>query len=472
VEEPLIEWDGSREISFGQGWIAVTPIQSTHSPIGVFVNDSALTQSALDAVKQDVVAVFCSILGNIVERMQAEEVIRESEQKLKNALAELEKTYKQLQELDKMKSDFISIVSHELRTPLTSIKSSANILLKGGPQKHPIDERELELLNIIINNTDRQTRMINNLLDISKIEAGVLDMQMEPVDIVNVARDVVGTFQSQTQDKVITLHAFVSEKPLMVLADYEHIRRVFTNLIDNAIKFTPDKGKVSVKIEELGQEIRVIVSDTGIGISKNDALKIFNKFQRLNDSRVRKLGGTGLGLVIAKSIVEAHGGKIWPDSDPGQGASFYFTLPIHSDEAAEIIHRSVTISSMNQKRILIVDDEPDIVTTIKVVLEQEGYNTLCARDGKEALQKARQELPDLMILDLKLPLLSGEEVCRRIRKDEIIGKLPIIMLTAKDSDVDRVLGKVIGANHYIAKPFDVQRLLNVVSKIFKDYAGR
>ena len=127
---------------------------------------------------------------------------------------------------------------------------------------------------------------------------------------------------------------------------------------------------------------------------------------------------------------------------------------------------------MNQKRILIVDDEPDIVTTIKVVLEQEGYNTLCARDGKEALQKARQELPDLMILDLKLPLLSGEEVCRRIRKDEIIGKLPIIMLTAKDSDVDRVLGKVIGANHYIAKPFDVQRLLNVVSKIFKDYAGR
>jgi len=239
----------------------------------------------------------------------------------------IEEANRQLQTVDKLKSDFISIVSHELRTPLTSIKNAVTILLKGGPNKRILDKNELELLEIILSNTNRQTRMISDLLDVSKIEAGVIDMRAEPVDIVALAQDVICSFQPEAKDKKINLKLSSIKESIILSIDLELTRRVFSNLIDNAIKFTQDNGEITVKIEGGAKDVRISVSDTGIGIPKDDLGKLFNKFYRARDIRAYQKGGSGLGLVIAKGLVEAQGGSIWVESKWARGSTFYFTLP-------------------------------------------------------------------------------------------------------------------------------------------------
>ncbi|MDP2921373.1 MAG: ATP-binding protein [Candidatus Omnitrophota bacterium] len=242
--------------------------------------------------------------------------------------SELVKANTRLQELDKMKSDFVSVVSHELRTPLTSIKSAVSTLLKAGLKKRQIDVTEKKLLDIILNNTDRQTRMIDDLLDLSKIEAGAMEMVMERVDMASLARDIINSFRFQLDSKDIKLSAILPKHVSPLLLDSEKIRRVFANLISNAIKAIQGNGTIIVKLEERWGDIKVTITDTGIGISKGDMGKIFNKFQRAGDITARRKNGTGLGLMISKGIVENHGGEIWVESEVGKGSSFCFTLPI------------------------------------------------------------------------------------------------------------------------------------------------
>lgn len=249
-----------------------------------------------------------------------------------NLIKLIEKVNAQLNAVDTMKTDFVSFVSHELRTPLTSIKNAAGILLKGLPNNRISLEKEKELLEIILNNTDRQTRMVSDLLDVSKIEAGVMDMHIEPADIAVLAGEVVNSLQHYAEDKKISLIVFSDKESLTIPIDSEQTRRIFTNLIVNAIKFTPDNGEVTVKLKMTREEVRVSVSDTGIGISADDAKKIFDKFYRASDIRARRKGGSGLGLLITKGLVEAQGGKIWVESELNKGSTFYFTIPLEREQ--------------------------------------------------------------------------------------------------------------------------------------------
>lgn len=277
-----------------------------------------------------------TVTRDITKRKKAEEDLKQSEERLKTALLELENAHRKLQELDQMKSDFISIVSHELRTPLTSIKNAATILLKGAIKRHNLDDREKEMLHIVLNNTDRQVRMITDLLDISKIEAGVLEMQQEEVDILALIKDVTNGLKYQFVNKEIKCTLLLPDGKLMVFADVEQIRRVLTNLIDNAVKFTAAQGEVIVKVQERSHDVVVSVSDNGIGISNQDIVKLFDKFYRSSNVKARQKKGTGLGLVITKGIIEAHGGKIWVEAELEKGSTFYFTLSkemVHKQEA-------------------------------------------------------------------------------------------------------------------------------------------
>lgn len=239
----------------------------------------------------------------------------------------IENAHARLEEVDKMKTDFISVVSHELRTPLTSIKNAATIMLKDLPHKRILGEDERELLEIVLANTNRQTRMINDLLDVSKIEAGALEVCLEPFDVVALTQEVASTFLPRAKEKGIEFKVSVDKGPLVITADPEHTRRILTNLIVNALNFTPDKGQVTLKVQAIGDEVLLTVSDTGIGIRDEDKVKLFNKFYRATDAYAHQRGGSGLGLVIAKGLVEAQGGRIWVDSVFGKGSSFYFTIP-------------------------------------------------------------------------------------------------------------------------------------------------
>lgn len=233
----------------------------------------------------------------------------------------------QLREVDKLKTDFISIVSHELRTPLTSISNAATILMKGKLSKSDTDPREKELIQIVIKNVERQTRMVGDLLDVSKIEAGVMPVYIEHLDIVPIIEEVGRSFQELALEKNITLEVESGVKASIVAIDPEHTRRIVANLLTNAIKFTPEAGKIKIAIKDEVREVVVLVSDTGPGIPKEEMGKLFSKFYRASEVTARQRGGTGLGLMICKGLVEAQGGKIWLESTVDQGSTFYFSLP-------------------------------------------------------------------------------------------------------------------------------------------------
>lgn len=257
----------------------------------------------------------------------------------------IEEVNRRLKAIDSLKTDFIAIVSHELRTPLTSIKSAASLLSRDWADQKISKEKKRELLDVIINNTDRQTRMITDLLDISKIEAGVMNMHLEATDIIKLGKEMVSTFRDAARVKGISLNLGAEKESLVLMADPDQTRRIFSNLIVNAIKFTPSKGKVTVNVEEMETEVKISVCDNGIGISNDDQKHIFQKFYRADNAYVRQKGGSGLGLLIAKGLVEAQGGRIWVESRLNQGSTFYFTIPLKvtqkegGDESSNIDHR-------------------------------------------------------------------------------------------------------------------------------------
>lgn len=245
---------------------------------------------------------------------------------------DLKKSYEKLKKLDQVKSDFISTVSHELRTPLSITKEGISLVLDKIPGK--INEKQGKILTIAKNNIDRLARIINSLLDISKIEAGEVELKKERVKITNLIEQVTSSFKNKIKKKGLELKVNFPKKGIYVYVESDKIVQVFTNLLGNALKFT-EKGCIEISAKELEDEIEFVVSDTGIGISKDDLPKTFSKFQQFG--RVDSAGekGTGLGLSIVKGIVEMHYGKIWVESTRGKGSKFIFTLPKYITEEIE-----------------------------------------------------------------------------------------------------------------------------------------
>ncbi|MBI5044162.1 MAG: hypothetical protein HZC10_10135, partial [Nitrospirae bacterium] len=230
----------------------------------------------------------------------------------------------ELEKLSELKSDFVSQVSHELRTPLTSIKGATKLILRGSTG--PINEKQTKLLKIMSEDTDRLINLISDLLDISKLESGKIKMKMEDFDLSSVLHQCVETVQSLAKDKYHKVFEKINSS-LKVNADKDRIKQVVINLLSNAIKFTPAEGTIEVSARQVNGLSEVCVKDSGIGIPKEFQGKLFEKFQRADNSMTAEVQGTGLGLAICKKIVEDHGGKIWVESEINKGSSFFFTLP-------------------------------------------------------------------------------------------------------------------------------------------------
>lgn len=233
----------------------------------------------------------------------------------------------QLKQLDEMKDDFISSVSHELRSPLAAIKGYIDLMLKG--KAGPISPTQREYLTIAKDSSDRLGRFINNILDLAKLEAGRMEFAKEPVAVSVLANDIARLFKPSVDENKLTIQLDLPNPALEVQVDPDRIRQVLTNLISNAIRFTPEGGTITVWARENGKDTQIGVKDTGVGIPPDSLHKVFNKFEQVKETKykARKTAGTGLGLSIAKEIVEAHGGKIWVESQLHQGANFIFTLP-------------------------------------------------------------------------------------------------------------------------------------------------
>ncbi|VVB85173.1 Methyl sulfide methyltransferase-associated sensor [uncultured archaeon] len=229
----------------------------------------------------------------------------------------------ELKKLDELKSDFISLVSHELKTPLSAIRTSAEFLESEGTAKPEVQK---EMLSIIIRNIDRQTRLINDILDLSKIEAGKMEFRMDQVDFNEVADTALENISQLSLKKKLTVSKDIPPELPLVFADKEKLIIVLNNLLGNALKFTPEGGSILLSANQYPDKIEIRVKDTGIGIEKENVGKIFDKFYQVDSTSRRKIGGSGLGLSISSGIVKAHGSEILVDSEPGKGSTFYFSL--------------------------------------------------------------------------------------------------------------------------------------------------
>jgi len=236
----------------------------------------------------------------------------------------------ELERLNKIKTEFVSMISHELRTPITAIKGFVNIVLTEGAG--PINDQQKKFLTIAENSIDRLSLIISDLLDISKIEEGQMKIKLEPISVDKIMQDCRETHRTGMEAKRISLELHFDNKIPMVIADELRVKQVIDNLMSNAIKFTPKNGKIKINAEDMGDFVLFSIIDSGIGINKDEHDNIFNMFYQTDSSITRKVGGSGLGLSISKSIIEIHGGKIWVESESGQGSIFRFLLPRHRNK--------------------------------------------------------------------------------------------------------------------------------------------
>jgi len=305
------------------------PIVAKDEAVGFIFMGNMSSYSKLTEGDAELLSVLASQIGTAIENSRLYTELFNShqdlERRVKERTTELARLNEELQKLNKMKSDFVSAVSHELRTPLTSIKGYASILMAGKlGEVSPAQKQRLEKIDKHSNNL---ARLVNNMLDIARIESGRVRMMIKEISIKEMLDSVLDMIAPQAKEKNISIKVNIKTKSDRIKADSDQIERVFVNLLSNAVKFTPEKGKITVSCEDKKDLVEFNVEDTGIGLAEDDAKKVFEEFFRADNVMEQKIKGTGLGLSLVKKIVEAHKGKIWVESRLGKGTKFSFTIP-------------------------------------------------------------------------------------------------------------------------------------------------
>ena len=444
-------------------------------------------------------------LGRVFQKMVQTVKIRERE--LAEAKDLLEAKNKELLHLDQLKDEFLANTSHELRTPLNGIIGIAESLIDGATGELPTATQAN--LQLVVSSGRRLSSLINDILDFSKLKQKTLELQVAPVDIRTITQIVLALSQPLAQQKNLQLVNAIPEELPNAIADENRLQQILHNLIGNAIKFTPS-GTVEVSAQvvpllnspDRGRALAITITDTGIGIPEDKFDLIFQSFEQAEGSTAREYGGTGLGLAVTKQLVELHGGEITIQSQLGVGSKFTFTLPIAEGKSKSaqpiVVPRNrdrlssdrlisskpvvslrntdsfgselIALASMQKAvdlatddhnfKILIVDDEPINRQVLINNLSLYNYTLTEASNGEEALAIIEKDLtPDLILLDLMMPRMTGYEVCRKIRERFPAHELPIVILTAKNQPENIIDGFIAGANDYLSKPIQKQEML-------------
>ncbi|MEM9546172.1 MAG: two-component regulator propeller domain-containing protein [Bacteroidota bacterium] len=394
-----------------------------------------------------------------------------------------------LKEVNKMKLQFFTNISHELRTPLTLILSPLEQYIK----EKPFEKRFHESMVRMHNNANRLLTMINQLLDIRKNDAGLMKLKVAKGNIIEFTQEVILSFKGLALQQNISLKYYFEHEDIHVWFDRNQMEKVLFNLLSNALKFTPENGKVEIFItqeEKPNGYVTIKVTDSGDGIPENQIHHIFDRFYQIEEKlKEKRKPGTGIGLALSQSIINAHHGRIWVENNkPGKGCAFSFQLSkgnshfaeneivteFQNEEAIEtyltknLIENPEAIPNSSTEEIvsndskekpilLLVEDNADIRSYLKENLENR-YKVLEAIDGKDGLTKANLELPDLILADISMPEMDGIEMCHRLKSDLTTSHIPIILLTARTSLIFKIDGVEKGADDYVTKPFNMQLL--------------
>ncbi len=417
---------------------------------------------------------FILILGFILERR-----FDTARRLLQIYASELEAKNAALQKLDQLKDEFLANTSHELKTPLNGIVGIAESLIDGATGQ--LSKSTVFNLSLIVNSGRRLTQLVNDLLDFSQLRHKTIELRIKPVGLREVTEVVLMLSRPLVGNKSLQLINKIDPDIPPVDADENRLQQILYNLVGNAIKFT-ESGTVEVSAVVISDEIEITVADTGIGIPAEKLDRIFESFEQADGSIAREYGGTGLGLALTKQLVQLHGGTIFAEATLGMGSHLTFTLPLSkgkieikqqdnipkvryseaipgtSDEL--LIDGEVLVPTEGAFQLLVVDDEPVNLQVLVNHLSRQNYAITQATSGLEALEVIRNGFkPDLVLLDVMMPKMTGYELCQKIREQFLPNELPVVLLTAKNQVSDLVEGFGAGANDYLTKPVSKNELL-------------
>jgi len=426
---------------------------------------------------------------------------------LARASAELEGAVSRLKEIDRLKSQFFANITHELRTPLTMILAPLESMLAG--DLGPLQPAQRAYLEANWRNGIRLLKLINDLLDLAKLDEGFLRLRPEQADLAAQLEEIIEHARPLAARKNLELALTVDRAPENLFVDSEKMERVITNLLANALKFT-ESGSVQIRLDSDEREARVVVEDTGVGIPFDQLEAVFERFSQADASVARRYGGTGLGLAYAREIAELHGGRIRVTSEVGHGSRFVVHLPLgdqHFDhrvldrrqtggqnvslkrkddieprewairlqrqkeyrfaEIGDVTERRIVpgaVRGIQATRVLVVEDHPEILELVHLLLQQE-HSVYVAQNGRQGLDLATRERPDVIVTDFMMPELDGLSMLRALRADPATADIPVVMLTAKNQLQDRLDVREAGADVYLAKPFSPRELATAVRQL-------
>ena len=410
----------------------------------------------------------------------------------------LEESNQKLLELDQVKSRFFANISHELRTPLTLLLAPLESLLR----RFDLEPETKDLLVTMHSNGMRLLKLINDLLDLVRLESGRMEVKREPLEVGEFVKGLASAARQVADDKRLRLETSVNPAVGTVLADRDKLEKVVLNLLFNALKFTPAGGRVKLRAEKRGEDFVLTVADTGMGISEKNLPHVFDRFWQADGSSKRKYQGVGIGLALVKELVEIHGGQVTVQSQEGKGTTFTVTLPYQKAEPAQkpeaednpqtvpdvaagagsvtseewltnLYRRAELFPALTPLQaslrpvetarngglptILVADDEPDMLRFLKSQLSLH-YRVLEAVDGQQAIEKASQFLPDVILLDMMMPEKDGLQACREIRAHTPTESIPIVLLTARADEETKLAALSAGASDFLTKPFSTTEL--------------
>ncbi|HEX7227393.1 MAG TPA: ATP-binding protein [Candidatus Binatia bacterium] len=448
-----------------------------------------------------VLAGIIVVIGNyLYNQLQFREFVLRFE--LSQNRRTLEEANQKLIELDRVKSQFFANVSHELRTPLTLLLTPLQSLIQ--EYKSELGSPTRDLLLIMQSNGMRLLKLINDLLDLVRLEFGKMEVNSEPVDIDRLVHGVANAVKNTAQDREIEISVMTDHSVGTMVGDSDKLERILLNLLFNAIKFTPAGGRIEITATRAERELLLVISDTGTGISQEQLPFIFDRFWQADTSAQRKNQGLGIGLALVRELVEIQGGEVSASSELGKGTRFTIRLPYseidhdstygqkrtdppennesvrnssdwnsHAKKLGEIdrqaeLYPSIALlraslrpvgndTDSKKPRVLIADDEPDMLRYLKSQLSL-NFHVIEAVDGRQAIDKASQFLPDVIVCDMMMPEKSGLEVCREIRERTYTKSTPILMLTARADEETKLTALAAGANDFITKPFSTTEL--------------